>query len=74
MNTQKENWDNEIKELENYFSQVTIPSTTTKLSQCETITNRDTFIKSHLSIVKANNGNKTFLPYLKRLQNFKNNK
>ena len=66
-----ENWDQDILELENYFSGITIPSQPVKLNQYSTIEECSLFIKSHFATVKANNGKLTYLPYLNRLQELK---
>ncbi len=64
---QQKSWDNEIAELEACFASVEPPSKNVKLNQYSTIMDCSKFIENHLSIVKGNNGNKTFLPYLQRL-------
>jgi hypothetical protein len=66
-----ENWSNEIKELENYFASIELPTQPVKLNRCSTITDCSLFIESHFATVKGNNGNRTFLPYLNRLQELK---
>ncbi len=66
-----ESWEQDITELENYFTGTTIPIQPVKLNQCSTITNCSLFIESHFATVKANNGKRTFLPYLNRLQELK---
>lgn len=68
---QPQNWSNDITELENYFASVELPTQPVKLNQCSTIADCALFIKSHFATVKANNGNRTFLPYLNRLQELK---
>ena len=68
---QLENWEQDITELENYFSGIALPTKPIKLNRFSTITNCSLFIESHFSIVKANNGKQTFLPYLNRLQELK---
>jgi hypothetical protein len=68
---QPENWEQDITELENYFSGIALPTQPIKLNRFSTITNCSLFIESHFSIVKANNGKQTFLPYLNRLQELK---
>jgi hypothetical protein len=68
---QPENWEQDITELENYFSGIALPTKPIKLNRFSTITNCSLFIESHFSIVKANNGKQTFLPYLNRLQELK---
>jgi hypothetical protein len=62
---------NNFAELENYFSNIEIPTQPVKLNTCSTIKDCSLFIKSQFSTVKANNGNSTFLPYLSRLQELK---
>ena len=42
-----ENWDQDILELENYFSGITIPNQPIKLNQYSTIKDCSIFIKSH---------------------------
>ena len=69
--TKPESWEQNITELENYFSGITLPTQPIKLNKCSTITNCSQFIKSHFATVKANNGKRTFLPYLHRLQELK---
>lgn len=68
---QPENWGNEISELETYFSDIEIPTQPVKLNKCNIINDCSLFIESHFAIVKANNGKRTFLPYLNRLQELK---
>ena len=66
-----ENWNQDILELENYFSGIAIPTQPVKLNQYSTIKDCSLFIKSHLETVKTNNGKLTYLPYLERLQELK---
>ncbi|MCK9291654.1 MAG: hypothetical protein WCR58_12310 [Bacteroidales bacterium] len=68
----KTDWSNEIMELENYFSGIELPTYPVRLNQCSVITDCSLFVESHLSVVKANNGNKTYSPYLDGLIEFKN--
>jgi hypothetical protein len=71
INEQPQNWNNDIAELENYFSNIKIPTQPIKLNTCSTIKDCSLFIESQFLTVKANNGNSTFLPYLNRLQELK---
>lgn len=66
-----ESWEQDITELENYFTGIALPTLPVKLNRCSTITNCSLFIESHFATVKANNGKRTFLPYLNRLQELK---
>lgn len=68
---QAQSWGNTIAELENYFASIELPNQPIKLNKCSTIKNCSLFIESHFATVKGNNGNRTFLPYLKRLQELK---
>ena len=68
---QPQNWSNDIADLENYFASIELPTQPVKLNQCSTITDCSLFIESHFATVKRNNGNRTFLPYLNRLQELK---
>lgn len=66
-----ESWEQDIAELENYFSGIALPKQPVKLNRCSTITNCSIFIERHFATLKANNGKRTYLPYLNRLQEFK---
>lgn len=68
---QPENWNNEIEILEDFFKEVTTEKQPIQLNASSKIIDLPIFVKNHLAIVKANNGNKTFLPYLNRLQELK---
>lgn len=68
---QPENWGNDIAELESYFAGIELPTQPVKLNKCSTIKDCSLFIESHFATVKANNGKRTFLPYLNRLQELK---
>ena len=66
-----ESWEQDITELENYFTGIQIPTQPIKLNQCSTITDIHLFIESHFATVKAQNGKRTYLPHLNRLQELK---
>lgn len=66
-----ESWEQDITELENYFTSIELPTQPVKLNRCSTITDCSLFIESHFATVKANNGKQIFLPYLHRLQELK---
>lgn len=70
-NEQPRNWDNDIAELEKYFASIKLPTHPVKLDKGSTIRDCFLFIDSHFTTVKANNGKRTFLPYLNRLQELK---
>jgi len=67
----KQNWNVEISELESYFAAVELPAQPVRLNKCTVIKNVPLFTESHLSTVKANNGQSIFLPHLHRLQTLK---
>jgi hypothetical protein len=64
-------WEQDITELENYFTGITLPTQPVQLKQAETIFNCSLFIESHFTTLKGNNGKRAFLPYLNRLQELK---
>ena len=66
-----EDWGAEIKELEHFFETATLPPVPIKLNSYSTIIDIHLFINSNLNYVKANNGNPTYLTYLKELQELK---
>ena len=66
-----ESWEQDITELENYFTGIVLPTQPIKLNRCSTITNCSLFIESQFATVKANNGKRTFLSFLNRLQELK---
>ena len=68
---QPQNWSNDIAELENYFASIELPTQPVKLNRYSTITDCSLFIESHFATVKANNGNRIFIPHLNRLQKFR---
>lgn len=68
---QPENWNNEIEVMEDFFKEVATDKQPIQLYTSSRIIDVPIFVKNHLATVKANNGNKTFLPYLNRLQELK---
>jgi hypothetical protein len=66
-----ENWEQDITELENYFTGIELPTHLIDMNQWSTVTNISLFIESHFATVKEHNGNRAFLPYLNRLQELK---
>jgi hypothetical protein len=64
-------WDEEIAELEAFYSSTQIPNGRIPISLGVTIIDANKFITSHLETVKNYNGKTAFLPYLHRLQAFK---
>ncbi len=60
-----------VNELEIFFNGIELPEEPIQLTAWETIINPQLFIESHFATVKANNGKRTFLPYLNRLQELK---
>lgn len=66
-----ESWEQEIIELENYFSGIELPSQPIKLNQCTIITDVDNFVKSHLNNIKGKESKKVLKPYFNRLHELK---
>jgi hypothetical protein len=57
-----------IEELEEFFFNTTIPEKSISLNNFSKISNPKKYIETYLSIIKTNNGNKTYKPYFERLQ------
>ena len=67
----KENWDKTIQEFEAFYNTIPLPEEPLRLNQCSVINDVDKMVNSHLTIIRANNGKKVYLPYLERLQELK---
>ncbi len=65
-------FNTEIAQIEAYFQNTVLPVDPVKLNDWTTITDARLFVESSLAIVKHYNGNRYFLPYLNRLQEFIN--
>ena len=65
-------WEQDITELENYFTRVALLTQPVKLNSHITITNCSLFIESHFACVKANKGKNIYLPFFDRLTEFRN--
>ena len=63
-----DNWNPQITELEQFFKEVQLTDQTVRLNRSSTIINCRLFVRNHLKTIKRNNGIRTFLPYLHRLQ------
>lgn len=63
-----EDWSSEISELEDYFSKTELPTVPMIIERGSIITDAPLFVSGHLATVKANQGTRAFLPYLKRLR------
>jgi hypothetical protein len=59
-------WDQQIEELDNFFNATKFPDSI-QLDKCSVIVDVPLFVKSHLSILKGQNGNQRYKPYLDRL-------
>lgn len=66
-----ETWEQDITDLESYFNSIKLPTQPVKLNQCSTITDCERFVKSHLTVIKANNDKRNILPFINRLKEFK---
>ena len=55
-----------INKLEKFFNSIELPNKII-LNECEDIKDVPDFIKTHLSYLKGNSGNKRYQPYYDRL-------
>lgn len=67
----KENWTQEIKELEKFFKNYGQIKTPLKLNEHGTIINAEKFLKGHFRTLIIRNGQIQFKPYLNRLKTLK---
>jgi hypothetical protein len=65
-------WNQEIEDIKEIIHAYQWPSSI-KLREGGTIINLSKFIESHMEIVKTNNGNKAYLPYMNRLRHLSQN-
>lgn len=61
-------WEQEIADLEYFFTHVKLPTQPLQLDPGSTIKNISLFIESHLAASKSNNGGKAYRIYLERLR------
>jgi len=71
LESEPQNWNKDISDLESYFAKVEFPTKPVQLNECTVLTDCSFFVDGSLTIIKANNGNSTFLPYLNRLKKLK---
>ena len=69
INEPKEVWN--IDDIELFYTTIILPTQPIELDCCSTIIDMTKFVDSHLSIVKAQNGNPRYKPYLDRLLQLK---
>jgi len=69
---QSKKWDNEISKLERFFENITLPNHPVVVNGYWTITDISKFIQATIEIVKKNNGNKDYLPFLNILKELRN--
>jgi len=56
-----------LKVLEKFFEETELSDEPIRFDQCSVITDQKKFVDSHLSILRANSGNKSAMPYYDRL-------
>ena len=64
-------FERDIADLENYFENITLPTTPIKLNAWTTITDANLFVNGSLSTLKNYSRNKVFFPCMERLKHFK---
>ncbi|MDR2972325.1 MAG: DUF6371 domain-containing protein [Bacteroidales bacterium] len=65
------NFEEDVLELERFFSTATLPTVPIKLNAWTTINDARLFVDNSLTCLRAHYTNKAYLPYLKHLQDFK---
>jgi len=66
-----EDWTKEVNELESYFNRMDLPAEPWRLNPWTIVRNSRRFVKGSLSILRANNGNRTFAASLEHLRSAK---
>lgn len=61
----------EVSELERFFETNTLPDEPIKLDSFSTILDPQKYVTAHIQTLKGSPGNPTFLPYFKRMKEFK---
>ncbi len=64
-------WLSEIETLENYFNTICNYQKNVRLDVASVINDPALFLDSHFQTLKANNGNRYYLPYLDRLKKYR---
>lgn len=64
--------EEDLNDIESFFEIAQLPHGPIYLDKCSTITDVSLFVRSHLSILRAQKGNKRYHPYVGRLIQFKN--
>ena len=58
---------NKLDEIEKFFKDYDFEGRQIKISQCERVLNVKNFVESHIKMLRANTGNKRYLPYFDRI-------
>ena len=66
-----EQLDQETSELINFFSTISLPQKSIRLSQAENILDNEKFVKSHIQFIAGQKNNRIIRPYLKRLKEYR---
>ena len=56
-----------LDEIENYFETYNFIGENIRVDECTTVTDLKKFVRSHISILRKNKGNKLYMPYYDRL-------
>jgi hypothetical protein len=67
-NQRREDWGQDLIELERFYSDTTLPTEPVRLNRHSVISDCPRFVDSHLTTLRLNEGNRTFEPYLSRLR------
>lgn len=67
----KDCWLSEIETLESYFNSICNYPKNVRLDTAAVINDPALFLDSHFQTLKANNGNRYYLPFLDRLKRYK---
>lgn len=64
-------WSDEVNELESFFQNSILPTNEIRLNPSTKIIDVNKFIKSHIAVLRGNEGKNVFYPFLERLRMLK---
>ena len=57
-----------LDEIEKYFETYNFIGEDVRINECTTVTDLKKFVRSHISILRKNKGNKLYMPYYDKIR------
>lgn len=67
----KVTWKDRVTYLRGFFESIDIPTTPIQLNKFTRLENPRLFVDSHMKFIECKEDNETYLPYMRRLYEFK---